>query len=508
MTGKNTKVAPPENLLDKLLASLPVNEQEKLLADVETYKKSIEREKAQKSFMAYTRMMWPGFVGGRHHSLMAKKFEDIASGKIKRLIINMAPRHTKSEFASYLLPSWFLGLNPHKKVIQTSNTADLAVGFGRKVRNLVDSEQYSLVFPDVALRQDSKAAGRWATNKGGEYFAIGVGGTVTGKGADLLIIDDPHSEQEAAMASGDPSVYDKVYEWYTSGPRQRLQPGGSIVIVMTRWGESDLTGRVIKDAAIREKGESWELIELPAIMPSGNPLWPEFWSLAELEALREELPLSKWNAQYQQNPTGEEGALVKRDWWKIWERDDPPPCDFIIQSWDTAFTKNERSDYCARTTWGVFYLDEDPNNANIILLDAFKKRMEFPELKERAMAGYQEWEPDAFIIEAKASGLPLVHELRRMGIPVQDFTPSRGNDKFVRLNSVTDMFRSGKVWAPETRWAAEVIEEIAAFPNASHDDYVDSTTQALIRFRQGGFLRLDSDEKEDLIGFKKSRAYY
>ena len=411
-------------------------------------------------------------------------------------------------FASYLLPSWFLGLNPHKKVIQTSNTADLAVGFGRKVRNLVDSEQYSLVFPDVALRQDSKAAGRWATNKGGEYFAIGVGGTVTGKGADLLIIDDPHSEQEAALASGDPSVYDKVYEWYTSGPRQRLQPGGAIVIVMTRWGDSDLTGRVIKDASQREKGEEWEVIELPAIMPSGNPLWPEFWSLKELEALREELPPAKWNAQYQQSPTGEEGALVKREWWKKWDEDNPPPCDFIIQSWDTAFTKNERSDYCACTTWGVFYLHEDSNNANIILLDAFKKRMEFPELKERAFAGFQEWNPDAFIVEAKASGLPLVHELRRMGIPVQDFTPTRGNDKFVRLNSVTDMFRSGKVWAPETRWAAEVIEEIAAFPNASHDDFVDSTTQALIRFRQGGFLRLDSDEKEDLIGFKKSRAYY
>ena len=508
MSVENKKIAPPGSLLDKLLKQLPVNEQEKLLADVDVYRKSVERENAQKSFMAYVKMMWPGFVGGRHHALMAKKFEDIASGKIKRLIINMAPRHTKSEFASYLLPSWFLGLNPHKKVIQTSNTADLAVGFGRKVRNLVDSEQYSMVFPGVSLRQDSKAAGRWATNKGGEYFAIGVGGTVTGKGADLLIIDDPHSEQEAALASGDPSVYDKVYEWYTSGPRQRLQPGGAIVIVMTRWGDSDLTGRVIKDSLQREKGESWELIELPAIMPSGNPLWPEFWSLAELEALREELPPSKWNAQYQQSPTGEEGALVKRDWWMAWKEDNPPPCDFVIQSWDTAFTKNERSDYCACTTWGVFYKDEDPNNANIILLDAFKKRMEFPELKERAFTGYQEWNPDAFIVEAKASGLPLVHELRRMGIPVQDFTPTRGNDKFVRLNSVTDMFRSGKVWAPETRWAAEVIEEIAAFPNASHDDFVDSTTQALIRFRQGGFLRLDSDEKEDLIGFKKSRAYY
>jgi len=418
----------------------------------------------------------------------------------------MAPRHTKSEFASYLLPSWFLGKFPNKKVIQCSNTAELAVGFGRKVRNLVGSEQYKTVFPEVNLRQDSKAAGRWSTNKNGEYFAIGVGGTVTGKGADLLIIDDPHSEQEAAL--GDPSVFDRVYEWYTSGPRQRLQPGGSIVVVMTRWSERDLTGRIIKDALGRDKGEEWEVIELPAIMPSGNPLWPEFWSLSELSALREELPPMKWNAQYQQQPTGEEGALVKRDWWKVWESDTPPPCEFIIQSWDTAFTKNERSDYSACTTWGIFNLNEDPNNKNIILLDAFKKRMEFPELKQTAYEFYKEWQPDSFVIEAKAAGSPLIFELRQMGIVVTEYTPSRGNDKFVRLNSVTDLFKSGKVWCPDTRWASEVVEEMAAFPNAEHDDLVDSSVQALIRFRKGGFLRLHTDEEDEPIGFRRRHVYY
>ena len=440
--------------------------------------------------------------------MMAKKFEAIARGESKRLIINMAPRHTKSEFASYLLPSWFLGKYPSKKVIQCSNTAELAVGFGRKVRNLVGSEQYKTVFPEVNLRQDSKAAGRWSTNKNGEYFAIGVGGTVTGKGADLLIIDDPHSEQEAAMAAGNPDVYAKVYEWYTSGPRQRLQPGGSIVIVMTRWGDGDLTGRVLRDAIQREKGEQWELIELPAIMPNGNPLWPEFWSLDELSALRDELPISKWNAQYQQRPTGEEGALVKREWWRRWKEDRPPPCSFIIQSWDTAFTKNERSDYSACTTWGVFNLNEDPNDVNVILLDAVQRRMEFPELKEAAYSYYREWSPDAFIIEAKAAGSPLIFELRRMGIPVSEFTPTRGNDKFVRLNSVTDLFRSGKVWCPETRWADEVVEQMASFPNSEHDDLVDSSTQALIRFRAGGFLRLDTDEEDEPRHFRRKVPYY
>jgi predicted phage terminase large subunit-like protein len=493
--------------LEKLLDKLDPSMYEKLIDEVKVYQAAIEREKAQINFMEYVKMMWPGFVHGRHHALMAKKFEAIAKGEMKRVIINMPPRHTKSEFASYLLPSWFLGLHPAKKVIQCSNTADLAVGFGRKVRNLVDSEQYASVFPGVKLRQDSKAAGRWATNKNGEYFAIGVGGTVTGKGADLLIIDDPHSEQEAALAAGNPEIYQKVYEWYTSGPRQRLQPGGAIVIVMTRWGEADLTGRVLQDAMKREKGEEWELIELPAIMPSGNPLWPEFWSIDELEALKEELPVSKWNAQYQQKPTGEEGALVKREWWKIWEKERPPRCEYVIQSWDTAFTKSERSDFSACTVWGVFHMDEDPKNVNVILLEAYQERLEFPELKEKAFEMYNIWEPDTCIIEAKAAGSPLIFEMRRMGVPVQEYTPVRGNDKFVRINSVTDLFRSGKVWAPDTRWAHELIEQMASFPNAAHDDLVDSSTQALIRFRQGGFLRLNTDEEDEQV-YRRKVAYY
>lgn len=493
--------------LSKILEGLPPEEQSELLELAMQYKDSVARENAEQNFMGFVKTVWPSFINGRHHKVMAKKFEEIASGKIKRLIINMPPRHTKSEFASYLLPAWFLGKFPSKKIIQCSNTAELAVGFGRKVRNLVGSDVYAGVFPNVALQVDSKAAGRWATNHGGDYFAIGVGGTVTGKGADLLIIDDPHSEQEAAIASTNPEVYDKVYEWYSSGPRQRLQPGGAIVVVMTRWAKRDLTGRIVK-SWVDKDGEEWEIIDFPAILPSGKPLWPEFWSLKELEALKLELPLSKWNAQYQQQPTSEEGAIVKREWWKIWEQERPPNCDFVIQSWDTAFTKNERSDYSACTTWGVFYMNENEEDPHVILLDAFKKRMEFPELKETAYQHYQDWEPDAFVVEAKASGSPLIYELRQRGIPVQEFTPTRGNDKIARINSVSDLFASGKVWAPPTRWAEEVIEEMAAFPNSEHDDLVDSSTQALIRFRKGGFLRLDTDEKDEPQLLRRRSAYY
>jgi predicted phage terminase large subunit-like protein len=486
----------------EMISQLPAAEQAKLFEDVAQYKGALTREKAQVDFMAFVKEMWPGFIHGRHHVLMAKKFQEIADGKLKRLIINMPPRHTKSEFASNMLPAWFLGKFPEKKVIQCSNTAELAVGFGRKVRNLVGSEQYSKIFPNVSLRADSKAAGRWATSHGGDYFAIGVGGTVTGKGADLLIIDDPHSEQEAKLAQGDPSVFDSVYEWYTSGPRQRLQPGGVIIIVMTRWSDKDLTGKLLKNDT------EWDIVQLPAILPSGNALWPEFWDISELLALKEELPVYKWNAQYQQTPTGEEGALIKRDWWQRWEADRPPKCEFIIQSWDTAFTKSQRADYSACTTWGIFHLNENPDDVNIIMLDAWKDKLEFPDLKDTAKRFYDEWQPDACIIEAKAAGAPLIFELRRMGVMVSDYTPVRGNDKFVRINSVTDLFRSGRVWAPETKWAEEVIEEMARFPNAEHDDLVDSTVQALIRFRQGGFLRLDSDEEDDNIGFRRKKSYY
>jgi predicted phage terminase large subunit-like protein len=462
------------------------------------------RELVQQRFIKYVEKVWPTFISGAHHKRMAEAFERVANGTCKRLIINMPPRHTKSEFASYLLPSWFLGKFPHKKVIQTSHTAELAVGFGRKVRNLVDSEVYHDIFPDLSLQADSKAAGRWNTSKGGDYFAIGVGGAVTGKGADLLIIDDPHSEQEAAMAASNPEVYDKVYEWYTSGPRQRLQPGGAIVVVMTRWAQRDLTGQVLKASAARG-GEEWEVIEFPAILPSGNPLWPQFWSLEELEALREELPNAKWQAQYQQNPVGNESAIVKRDWWKWWEKDGPPQCQYILQTWDTAFEKNNRADYSAGTTWGVFNLDEDNSAPNIILLNTYKKRVEYPDLKRDVLKEYHDYEPDGVLIEKKASGAPLIYDLRAMGVPVQEYTPSKGQDKIARLNSVSDIIASGKVWVPQTRWAEELVDEVAAFPSGDHDDLVDATTLALMRFRQGGFLRLPIDEPEEIQWFRSAK---
>jgi len=479
-------------------------ELEALGKHLDKYKELHERDEFQNNFLDFVNHVWPSFIAGSHHKIFAEKLERVARGELKRLIVNMPPRHTKSEFASYLFPAWVMGRSPSTKIIQATHTAELAVGFGRKVKNLLDSEIYRDVFPDMQLARDAKASGRWSTNEGGEYYAVGVGGALAGRGANLCIIDDPVSEQDALS----PTALDNIYEWYTSGPRQRLQPGGSIIIVMTRWSIRDLTAKVLQKQA--EGGaDQWEVVEFPAIFPdTDNVLWPEFWSRDELEGVRASIPVAKWNAQYLQNPTAEEGAIIKREWWNVWERDAPPPCDYIIQSYDTAFTKSERADYSAITTWGVFYPDEG-DEAAIILLDAEKGRWEFPELKDQAMRLYQEYEPDMVLIEQKASGTPLTQDLRKSGIPVSGFTPGRGADKFSRMNACAPVFESGMVWCPEVRWADEVVEECAAFPNGEHDDLADSMTQAILRFRQGGFIGTRTDyEDEDYYNYRRKREYY
>ena len=392
-----------------------------------------------------------------------------------------------------------VGREPKLKIIQTTHNAELAVRFGRKAKHLIDSEDYSKIFK-TSLQEDSKAAGRWETAQGGEYFAAGVGGAITGRGADLLIIDDPHSEQDALS----PTALESAYEWYTSGPRQRLQPGGKIVLVMTRWSTKDLTAKLVSNQK-EPKSDQWHVVEFPAIMDHG-PVWPEYWNQEELEKVKASLPVGKWNAQWMQQPTSEEGAILKREWWNVYDKENIPPLHHVIQSYDTAFLKKETADYSAITTWGIFYPNED-SPANLILLDAIKGRYEFPELRRVALQQYDYWKPESVIVEAKASGLPLTYELRQMDIPVINFTPSKGNDKHARVNAVAPLFESGMIWAPDQKFAEEVIEECAAFPNGDYDDLVDSTTQAIMRFRQGGLIQHPEDyidEQKD----PKPRTYY
>lgn len=492
------------------LDALPDEVLKEFLALSEAKQKLEVRDKATDSFMDFAHHVYENFIEGEHHRIIAEKLEQVAQGKIKRLIINMPPRHSKSEFASFLMPAWFLGRNPKLKIIQATHNTELAVRFGRKVRDLIDDPAYKDIFPDTNLKEDNKGAGKWGTDKGGEYFAAGVGAAVTGRGADLFIIDDPHSEQDALSDT----AFEHAYEWYTSGPRQRLQPGGAIILVMTRWGKKDLTGRLLANQSADPMSDQWEVVEFPALLPSGNPLWPQFWEKDALLSIKASLPLGKWAAQWQQQPTSTGSAIIRREWWKEWDKEKIPPLKYIVQAYDTAFSKKETADFSAITTWGIFE-PEEGGRENVILLDAQRGRWNFPELKEIAFEEHSYWEPDMVIIEAKATGKPLIDELRARGIPALGFSPGRragggGVDKTTRMHMVSPLFEAGLVWAPaDKRFAEDVIEEVTSFPNGDHDDFCDSMTLALMRFRQGGFVTIHDEERDDFADqAPRKREYY
>lgn len=553
--------------------------QQKQIADLAVKAREEERYTAcRDNFMEFVDVMWsetgstsPEFISGFHHEEMAEAFEAVEKGESNRIIINMPPRHSKTVFASILFPAWYLGRHPNRYVIQAGSTVDLAIESGGKLRDLMMSTKYQKIFPGTLIRKTKKAVGDWRTTKGGSYFAVGVKGRIVGRGAHLLIIDDPHSEQSGTMNAS----YDDVFEWYGKGPRQRLQSkkdgGGAIIVVMTRWHKRDLTARLIEamkgdDEKVRD---DWTHIQFPAILGEGTvdvrPLWPEFWTMEELRATKEaQDTVHSWNASYMQDPSSEEAAIVKREWWldcpSHWYfptgRHDlalfgegslhTQAINYVIQCWDTALSEKTSANFSACTTWGVFLSDlrrcgacegsgqhKDGNNCpncqgrgnyfvqdgrfnnHIVLLSAFQERLGFPELKERALREYRTWKPDKCMIETKAAGLSLVQELRHVGIPVSDTggTPSRGDTKLVRVNSITDLFKSGFVWAPDTRWAEEVVEQFASFQGKSGDtdDLVDSSTYVLQHFRKGGFIRLYSDESErekPKPKFKQRRSYY
>jgi predicted phage terminase large subunit-like protein len=498
--------------LDSILKRVGPNASAELIAMFDELEERKRVSLAQNDFLSFIAAIDINYKFGVHLKRLGHLLMEVQENTKNRIAVSMAPRMGKSQMISIYYPAWYLGKHPDHKVIVASHTADLAVVMARKVRNLISTPEYKAIFPNTNIASDAKAAAQWNTTKGGEYFAIGVGGALAGRGAHLIIADDPLSEQD--IKAGNTNSLDSTYEWFSAGLRTRLMPEGKICVLHTRWHQRDLIGRLVKDSALNAGGDKYETFEFPAILnehtENEKSIWPEQWSIESLQQTRASMHhiMWQWYAQYQQNPTAAEAAIIKRDWIRWWTKDKPPQLSFIVQSFDTALTTRNRSDFSVCHTWGVWE-NEDDGTANVILLNKVKGKYEFPELKAMAHEQYRQWEPDSVIVEAKASGQPLIDEMRRSGIFVQDFSPGKGQDKIARLNAVADMFASGHVWFPENGWAAETVEEILAFPAGEHDDEVDTMTLALMRIRKGGMLRLSSD-REDNDAFYASRrqAYY
>jgi predicted phage terminase large subunit-like protein len=482
---------------------------------------------ARDDLLAFCMLMEENFIVAPHIRLMADKLMEVYRGEIKRLMIFMPPRSGKSHMTSVYAPAWFLGHIPSWQIIGISHSSTLIEDFSREVRNLVSSDMYQLIFPGVTLRSDSRAANRWHTNHAGIYTAIGTGGKIAGRGANCAFIDDPISEQDAYSKLKRQSVNN----WYPGGLRSRLMPNGRVILTMTRWNEDDLAGSLLKRAQNNEDTDQWDVVKFPAFLSEEEammleearekciaqgllppeyphmkaertywPVLPEYqkrdtglrgWSTEELSTTKANTPPHEWEALYMQRPTAEEGNIIKRRWWRMYEKDDPPRCDYVLMSMDTAYSERETADYSAITTWGIF---RDENEvANLILLGAQKGRWDFPTLRRKTFDLYNYHEPDAILIEKKASGQSLIQDLRASGVPVLEYQPDK--DKVARAYASTPLFHGGRIWAPtEIGWAEDVMFECSVFPASDYDDYVDTVTQAVIWVKDGSWVVHPDDE--------------
>lgn len=462
---------------------------------------------SKRRLLSFACALWPDYDPAAHHRAIAQKLEAVERGAIKRLMIFMPPRHGKSLECSEFFPAWYLGRNPERQVIASTYSQELAEDFGRRVRNHIKDERYQAIFQGVTLATDSAAASRLNVGTRGAYFAVGVGASITGRGADLLLIDDPIKGREEADSE---VIRRRLKDWYTSVAYTRLMPGGAIVLIQTRWHPDDLAGWLLKE----HKHENWDVLSLAAVSEGGDALWPERYPIADLNRIKETLPLRDWAALYQQSPIVDGGNILKRKWWKRWEKK-APECLFILHSLDTAFSdKDEKSNsFSAKTAWGVF--EPEDGKRGILLLGAWRERLDYPSLRKRVKKEYEADQPDGMLIEKKASGQSLIQDLRQSGIPVSAYQPDR--DKVARAYAVQAMLESGQIYYMDRKWADAVITECEQFPNSANDDQVDTCTQAWLYIRNSGLLAspkrpepadLEDDPLFERVEKPRSRGVY
>src|SRR5579863_55111 len=434
---------------------------------------------ARRDLTVYATAMWPSFEAPAHIRLIADKLEAVEQGTIRRLMLFLPPRHGKSLLSTQFLPAWYLGRHPDRFVISASYGQDLADDFGRKVRNLIADPLHAALFPECRLSGDSASMRRFGLTAGGSYYAAGRGGPITGRGAHLLLVDDPLKDADEARSE---TIRGGLHEWYGSVAYPRLQPGASIIVVQTRWHMDDLAGWLLREHV----EEGWDVVSLPAIAEcdgdfrhEGEALWPEAYPLTVLEQIRQAVGSAAWASLYQQRPAAAEGAVFKRAWFEQ-RYTVPPKFSRIVQSWDCAFKTGRENDFSVCSTWGAA-------ENGFYLLHGWRARVEFPELKRRLVELVREWNPTAILVEDAASGQSLVQELRSTALPILPIKPD--GDKVSRASAVTPLIESGRVYLPESaNWLTDFLDELAAFPVGVHDDCVDSMTLAL------GYLRLNSSQ--------------
>ena len=465
------------------------------------------------------------FKMGKHIDVISKKLQQVEEGSIKRLMVFLPPRSSKSLICSKLFPAWYLGRHPNHEILSVSHSDQLASDFGRSVRDVVNDQDYQSIFEGVKLRSDVRAAGKWQTNKNGVYVAAGVRTQIAGRGAHVALLDDVMSEEDAFSEAG--RRY--IKEWYPAGLRTRLMPNGSIVIINTRYHEDDICGWLLSSQGDgTDRAMNWEVIRIPAWvddssskilnLPVGESYFPE-WKPKEIlendEAeIRRHNGSRYWESLYMQNPVPDEGGILKKSWFRIWDEEEPPQCDFIIQTMDTAFSTRTTADYSVIQTWGIFVTTETDSEGverdigNLILLGNVRGRFEYPELRSNAQDAFDEHDPDIIIIEKKASGQSLIQDLRRAGLPILEYTPDR--DKVARAYAASPLVESGRVWLPNKLWAQTLFDEAVSFPNAAHDDQVDAMVMAIHYMKDSWHLQHPHDPyySDNDNTYKKNKATY